>query len=507
MLCSALSEAKSWQALESVLFELSCISAELAPQRQGIMRRVSSLRGGATVSPLAASALSEVFGHLLRREIDSSEPCAHPLCRAASFRLAAAYAGWLSSDPGALEAALHLAVDALAAPPAVAGRRLAPCAAKFVCQIGRDAGAQLAKMDHLLDGLLGVLPQVLGAAGQSEAQQHTGELLIEGVARAVGCSTADKLMARLAVLVGPLSAQLRAATAGGSSAGPEAVRVLHLLRSTIQFLNASTKSVQQSAQHPLLTIIEQVWADIAGCASAFSASPEVSSAISELLDMTLRSADVAVVGAITAPVGELVIASNATAPLSAGWLELLATVVEVCGRQATASPAAADSGPALLEQLSRLVRTVVGQTLGAVGQTDAGAAAQAIEGMLDVGFRCALFCPMALGDSEVVNGLLGLAVASLALDQRGPLRSACMLLMRLCQDISRSGGASLPAVAGWLAGTAGEGGGMGAVFGIFRAATQTSSRESLPKMTQVRSLACPPVPPPPSPRCRIVSQQ
>lgn len=486
MLCSALPEAKSWQAVEAVLFQLSCISNELAPQRQGIMRRVSSLRGASTVSPLAASALSEVFGHMLT---STSDPCAHPLCRAATFRLAAAYTGWLSSDPGALETVLHLAVEALAAPPAVSERTLAPCAANFVAQIGRDAGAQLAKLDQLLDGLLGVLPHVLNATRQSDTAHKTGVLLIEGVARAVGFSNAEKLLARLAVLVGPLTIQLRAATAGGDSAAPEAVRVLHLLRSTVQFLNASTRSVQQSAQHPVLTIIEQVWPDVSGCAAAFCANAEVSSAVSELLQMTLRSADVAVVGSLLAPVGELVIGSNEAAPLSAGWLELLVVVVEVCGRQATASPAAAESGPALLEQLSRLVRTVVGRTLAAVSTTDAGGAAQAVEGVLDVGFRCALFCPSALRDSEVANGLLELAVACLGMDQRGPLRSACMLLGRLCQDIGRGGSSSLPAVSEWFVGTE-EVGGIRSAFSMFRAATQTSSGESLPKMMQVRALEC-----------------
>ena len=488
MLCSALSEAKSWQMLEAVLFELSCISSELAPQRQGIMRRVSSLRGASTVSPMAAGALSEVFGHMLRRDVSASEPCAHPLCRAATFRLAAAYAGWLCNDSAALDTAqklLHFAIEALAAPPAVAGRSLAPCAASFVAQIGRDAGAQIAKNDQLLDGLLGVLPQVLNATGQSDTAQQTGVLLIEGVARAVGFSDAGKLMGRLAVLVGPLSTQLRAATAAGDSAVPEAVRVLQLLRSTVQYLNASTKSVQQSGQHPLLTIIEQAWPDVAGCASAFCTNSEVSFAVSELLQMTLRSADAAAVGAILAPVGELVVASNGVAPLSAGWLELLTTVVEVCGRHATASPAAAESGPELLEQLSRLVRTVVGRTLMALSGTDPGDAAPAVEGILDVGFRCALFCPVALRDSEVANGLLELAVACLAMDQRGPLRSACMLLGRLCQDISRGGASALPAVSQWFVGTEAHGG-IRSAFSMFCAAAQTSSRESLPKMIQVR---------------------
>lgn len=487
MLCTALSEAKSWQGLETVLFELSCINNELAPQRQGIMRRVSSLRGASTVSPMAAAALSEVFGHMLRRDISASEPCAHPLCRAATFRLAAAYAAWIGNNSVALETALHFAIEALAAPPGVAGRSLAPCAAAFVAQIGRDAGSNLAKSDQLLDGLIGVLPQVLSATGQSDTAQKTGVLLIEGVARAVGFSDAEKLMRRLAVLVGPLSAQLQAATTAGESAVSEAVRVLELLRSTIQYLNASSKSVQQSAQHPLLVIIEQVWPDIAGCASAFCASPEVSSAVSELLQMTLRSADAAAVGTILAPVGELIIASNGAAPLSAGWLELLTTVVEVCGRQATASPAAAESGIALLEQLSRLVRAVVGQTLAAVGGTDAGGAAQAVEGLLDVGFRCALFCPTALRDPEVANGVLELAVACLAMDQRGPLRSACMLLGRLCQDISRGGASALPAIGEWFIG-AEKVGGIRSVFSIFCAAAQTSSQESLPRMIQVRCL-------------------
>lgn len=482
MLGSALSEAKSWQGLETVLFQLSCISNELAPQRQGIMRRAAS-----TVSPLAATALSEVFGHMLRRDISASELCAHPLCRAATLRLAAAYAGWISNDSATLETALHFAIEALAAPPAVAGRSLAPCAAGFVAQIGRDAGVQVARNDQLLDGLLGVLPQVLNAAGHSDTAQKTGVLLIEGVARAVGFSDAEKLMGRLAVLVGPLSDQLRAATAQGESAASEVVRVLQLLRSTIQFLNASTKSIQQFAQHPLLAIIEQVWPQIAGCASAFCANPEVSSAVSELLQITLRSADAAAIGTILAPVGELVIASNGTAPLSAGWLELLTTVVEVCGRQATASPAAAESGAALLEQLSRLVRAVVGQTLAAVGGADIGSAAQAIEGLLDVGFRCTLFCPTALRDKEVANGLLELAVASLAMDQRGPLRSACMLLGRLCQDISRGGATALPAVGEWFAGTE-QVGGLRSAFAMFCAAAQTASQESLPRMMQVRCM-------------------
>ena len=484
MLCSALSEAKSWQMVEAVLFELSCISSELAPKRQGIMRRVSSLRGASTVSPMAAGALAEVFGHMLRR-VSASEPCAHPLCRAATFRLAAAYAGCLCNESTALETALHFAIEALATPPVVASRSLAPCAASFVAQIGRDAGAQLAKNDQLLDGLLGVLPQVLDATGQSDTGQQTGVLLIEGVARAVGFSDAGKLMRRLAVLVGPLSTQLRAAAAGGDSAVPEAVRVLQLVRSTVQYLNASTKSVQLSGQHPLVTIIEQVWPDVAGCASAFCTNSEVSFAVSELLQMTLRSADAATVGAILAPVGELVVASNGAAPLSAGWLELLTTVVEVCGRHATASPAAAESGPALLEQLSRLVRTVVGQTLMALSGTDPGDAAPAIEGILDVGFRCALFCQVALRDSEVANGLLELAVACLAMDQRGPLRSACMLLGRLCQDVLRGGASALPAVGQWFVGTETHGG-IRSAFSMFRAATETSSRESLPKMIQVR---------------------
>ena len=132
------------------------------------------------------------------------------------------------------------------------------------------------------------------------------------------------------------------------------------------------------------------------------------------------------------------------------------------------------------------MRTTVGQTLAAVGQTDAGSAAPAVEAVLDVGFRCALFCPVALLDGEVVAGLLGLAVASLATDQRGPVRSACMLLSRLCQDVVRSGSERLPVVAAWFGGSAGaSGGGNEAVVAIFKAASSTGAKELVPKMTQV----------------------
>ena len=461
LLCSALGNAATWQALEAGLFALACIKAELAPKREGIMRRLPS--AASSLPPFAAQALGGVFEVVLRpvAVVAPGSPAAHPLVRAAALRLAGAYSGWLASDAAALEAAIGLAADALSQPEP-------GCAARFICELGRANGRLFGNMD-LLDRLLLVVPTQLETFGT-----ETGALLIEGVARGIGSGPSEKIHPRLEMLIGPLALQLRSAAEAARE--PEVMSVLQMLRAAVQFLNVGAKDSPPSG-HPVTAIIQAVWPDVMRSASIFCGSNDVGAALTELTATAMRcSQDVAM--NMSQPVAELIAACSAAAPLCASWLDLLTVFIESSGR----ARAAMDAGAG--ERVAQLAKACTANTLAAAAQSDAASSSAATAAALDVGFRCAMFCQQALLDADYVRELLRTAVASLATDQREPARSACMLLPRLCRDV---GNGELPTVAAWFASASGSAG----VADIFVAAATTGFTDLVPKLLAILTAALP----------------
>jgi hypothetical protein len=102
--------------------------------------------------------------------------------------------------------------------------------------------------------------------------------------------------------------------------------------------------------------------------------------------------------------------------------------------------------------------------------------------------RAVLFCKTALRDPPTLDGLLRLATASLSLDQRGPPRTACALLARLCGELmGANAGALPPSVGGWLGGP----GGIEVALALLGGAARTGAADLVPRMvaTLASSLA------------------
>ena len=152
----------------------------------------------------------------------------------------------------------------------------------------------------------------------------------------------------------------------------------------MQFLNAEGSTLSGSTQHPLITMIESLWQELSSLArGSICAADEVATGVSDVLIAALRGAGAGAVP-LLGPCAQLLVGAVQAQPLQPGWLGAVSLIVELCGSSSSSDDAA---------QLASLVEAVGGAVMPAISSAGTAGCEYCIEAILDVGFRCVLFCP------------------------------------------------------------------------------------------------------------------
>jgi len=442
-----------WQNIEIGLFLMGGISESAMPRARG--------RGTArpALTPGVQKALEVCFRAAFATQQGGG--AAHPMSVRSALYFIGQYAFALPAVPPLLVSVKQFLVAAFQVPATVEAASLTFRYFSTACgaQLAADADADVNNWIQLVTRC---------TYGKEDVKSSVPA--VEGMMRIILLSKQDQIVRRITALIQPLIAIFRQATEATVVNKEVTDTILAGIRTLVPIIRRTDVMDSVKAEsHPIPHLITAMWSDLGRLQTLYTAVAPVGNkavleGLCDVYDGIIHAGKQSCLAAIPNIVQASVAILDRTSETFA--LKPISSAIELHASNAELQP----SFTQLLDSLFAKVQAKVGTV-----RPFPSDAAELLAGLLQVGFKAALFVPTALGQTKSFVPLMELTTIGITSEHRGLFTQSCTLLITLAKR-------RVPAALAWFRAS-----GMGnlhvVLLSIVQALAGTAPLESIGKIS------------------------